>query len=76
MQSVSQPSTFVFSCGTNVGAARCGQLGGLGLTQSTLEGLKQLWDKSTEQPEVRGLCHCTDSEILELLVYTYIFKYF
>lgn len=77
LQSASQATAFGFSSGTNLAAAHYGELlGGLGLTESTLEGLEQLWGKSTEQPEVRGLCHCTSSEILELLDYPYIFKYF
>lgn len=76
LQSASQPSAFGFSSGTNLAAAHCGELRGLGLTGGTFKGLQQLWGKSTEQPEVRGLCHCTSPGILELLDYTYIFKYF
>lgn len=48
LQSASQPSALLFSSRIKLaGQFPPGELGGLGLTESTSKGLEQLWGKST-----------------------------
>lgn len=83
LQSVSQPSAFGFSSGRNPIAHSLQWIGWNRGHSDQQRNLYVLWDWSRLQEKKHvaiwgqdWLCQCTNSEIFELIVYTYIFKSF